>query len=239
MYARLNSALALLFASSAICSGVIAQSNVDSANKLAWSENVGWLNWRDAGTPIASQGAKVGINFLSGFIWSENTGWINLGDGSPANTITYSNTNGTDFGVNRDPSTGNLSGFAWGENVGWINFGPFPGSSAAPSRAFAGRLNGYAWSENLGWINLDLATPGKFVAFTLKCNAADIATLGGSLGPDGQNTADDLIAFLNAFFAGNTSVADLSLLGGSPGADGLLTADDLIYFLGAFFSPCN
>ena len=73
----------------------------------------------------------------------------------------------------------------------------------------------------------------------LRCNAADVAQLGGSPGPDGQNTADDIIVFLDAFFAGNAAIADIAILGGAPGSDGLLTADDIIFFLGQFFSPCT
>jgi hypothetical protein len=217
----------------------LAQTNVDSTNKYAWTENTGWLNWRDAGSPVGAQGAKIGVRFLSGFVWGENIGWINLGDGTPANGTAYANVNGTDFGVNRDPATGNLSGYAWGENVGWINFGPFSGgSTAAPARANAGRLSGYAWGENIGWINLDVPDAGKFVGFTLKCNAADVASLGGTLVPDGALTADDIVAYLAAFFANNAAVADIATLGGSAGPDGSITADDLIYFLSQFFLPC-
>ena len=71
------------------------------------------------------------------------------------------------------------------------------------------------------------------------CNAADVAGLGGTLGPDGQNTPDDLITFLDAFFAGNLAIADIAALGGAPGGDGQLTTDDLIRFLDQFFSPCQ
>ncbi|MGH7132753.1 MAG: GC-type dockerin domain-anchored protein [Phycisphaerales bacterium] len=71
------------------------------------------------------------------------------------------------------------------------------------------------------------------------CNAADVAGLGGVAGSDGQLTADDVVAFLAAFFANNLAIADIAGLGGSPGADGAITPDDLVYFLAAFFSPCG
>ena len=67
-------------------------------------------------------------------------------------------------------------------------------------------------------------------------NLADVAGLGGSLGSDGAITADDLIVFLDRFFAQDLSVADVSQLGGAAGADGQLTADDIIVFLSAFVS---
>ncbi|MFQ5424056.1 MAG: hypothetical protein ACE5F9_08750 [Phycisphaerae bacterium] len=55
-----------------------AQSNVDSTNKFAWGENIGWANWLDAGA--GADGVLVGPTFMSGFIWGENVGWINLDD---------------------------------------------------------------------------------------------------------------------------------------------------------------
>ena len=79
----------------------------------------------------------------------------------------------------------------------------------------------------------------NLVAAPARCNAADVAGLGGSVGPDLQLTADDVVVYLGAFFAGTLSVADIAVLGGAPGADGQLTADDIVYFLGQFFSPCN
>ncbi|MGH7131288.1 MAG: GC-type dockerin domain-anchored protein [Phycisphaerales bacterium] len=67
---------------------------------------------------------------------------------------------------------------------------------------------------------------------------ADVAGLGGSAGSDGQLTVDDVVFYLQAFFAGDLTVADLVSLGGSPPADGAITADDVIAFLGAFFGGC-
>ncbi|MGH7132972.1 MAG: GC-type dockerin domain-anchored protein [Phycisphaerales bacterium] len=68
---------------------------------------------------------------------------------------------------------------------------------------------------------------------------ADVAGLGGTQGPDGQITPDDIIFYLSSFFANNTAVADIAQLGGSPGPDGQITADDLVYFLAQFFTPCG
>lgn len=233
--------LATLFTLIAAGAAAAQNSNVNSTNKYSWGENIGWMNWRDAGSPSGSQGARIRNNYLSGFVWCENIGWVNLGDGSPANGVSYANVNGTDFGVNRDSSTGNLSGYAWAENAGWINFsGGALASPPQPAKALGGRLNGYAWAENLGWINLDVATPGQFVGYTPKCNDADVAGLGGVPGADGQNTADDIVVYLQNFFGNVVAVADLVGLGGAPNpADGAVTVDDLVYFLSQFFAPCN
>lgn len=69
------------------------------------------------------------------------------------------------------------------------------------------------------------------------CNRADVASLGGHRPPDGQLTADDLILFLSAYFAGQP-LADLAGSGGVLGRDGTYTADDVIVFLAAFFAGC-
>jgi len=136
-----------------------AQSNVDAGRKYAWSENCGWTNWADAGSPSGSEGAKIGEAFAAGFVWAENTGWINLGDGSPANGQSYANIDGNDFGVNID-ANGNASGLAWGENVGWINFTlPMIPEEQRPRVDIQDRrLRGFGWGENVGWLNLNLAT---------------------------------------------------------------------------------
>jgi hypothetical protein len=138
-------------------------SNIDTTNKFSWGENIGWMNWRDAGSPAGSQGVLLNPDVLSGFIWCENVGYVNLGDGTPANGAAYSNVNGTDFGVNVLPDN-RLGGLGWGENIGWINFGPHATLPAAQQARYDGasaRLRGYAWGENVGWINLD--DPTRFV----------------------------------------------------------------------------
>jgi hypothetical protein len=188
----MNRATAFSFALlAALPAAALAQSNVSPAQKFSWGENIGWMNWHDAGSPAGAQGAHVGSSFLSGFIWCENTGWINLGDGTPANGVSYANATGADFGVNQD-AAGNLTGLAWGENIGWINFSA--GAMANPARPArldkpAGRLRGYAWGENVGWINLDDFT--NYVSITGHCGSADF-NCDGDLGTDSD---------ISAFFA--------------------------------------
>ncbi|MGB0717434.1 MAG: hypothetical protein ACPGXK_16275 [Phycisphaerae bacterium] len=123
--------------------------NVSETNKWSWSENAGWMNWRDANN--GEDGVVVKNTHLEGKIWAENFGWINLGNGNAP----YSNTDNTNFGVNVDEENDRLFGMAWSENAGWINFGT--GSTDNPARVDfeTGRLHGMIWSESLGWINLD------------------------------------------------------------------------------------
>jgi hypothetical protein len=184
----------------AIAAPALAQSNVDPARKSSWSENCGWMNWRDAGAVPGQQGAVLNLSggFLSGFVWGENIGWINLGNGGP-----YANTTGLNFGVNVDACNNfALRGLAWGENVGWINFsGGSLATPANPARfdAVELRLKGYAWGENIGWINLDVATDAnnRFVGFTIVgavCDCIDFNR--DTLFPDSTDL-DDFLAVLS------------------------------------------
>ena len=129
------------------------ESNIDPSHKFAWGENVGWLNWRDAND--GRSGVQVNATFLSGYIWAENVGWINVGNGLPANGVSYANVDGSEFGVNI-LANGDLEGYGWGENIGWVNFGT---GAVTPNQArydaSSARFRGYAWGENVGWINLD------------------------------------------------------------------------------------
>jgi hypothetical protein len=59
---------------------------------------------------------------------------------------------------------------------------------------------------------------------------ADVASAGQVEGPDGAYTADDIILFINWFFAANMK-ADVAGVGQTPGPDCELTADDTIVFL--------
>ena len=202
----------------------LGQSNVAAANKFSWSENCGWMNWRDGGSPTGSQGAIFAGTFASGFVWMENCGWVNLGDGSPANLVAYANTTGADFGVNIGVG-GALSGFAWGENIGWINFTlpTLPAAQQPRLDGGAGRLRGFAWGENIGWVNLDLAESGKFVGVTI-C-AADFNN-------DGTVDPDDLADYIGAFFAQPPGA------GSDFNGDGTTDPDDLADYIGAFFGGC-
>jgi hypothetical protein len=169
-------------------------SNIDPTAKFSWQENCGWMNWRDAGG--GAQGVVVNPTFLGGSIWGENVGWVSVGDGTPANGVSYANANNTDFGVNIGAG-GNLNGFGWGENVGWINFSG--GALAVPPQparfdAAAERFRGFAWGENIGWVNLDLATAGQFVKRICYANC-DLSTSAPVL-----NVAD-FACFLNKFAA--------------------------------------
>jgi len=217
--------LILVAGASALASSAIAQTNIDATDKNSWSENAGWMNWRDANG--GAQGARDNQTYLSGFIWTENIGWINLG-GTPVSSVQYTNTTGADCGVNVS-STGGLSGLGWSENIGWINFaGGAMATPAQPARLdiAAGRLRGYAWSENIGWINLDAATAGQFVKRTCYANCD------GSTGLP-LATANDFQCFLNAYVS-HQAYANCDRSSSAP----TLTANDFQCFLDNYVSGC-
>ena len=203
-----------------LASAANAQTNIDVTNKFAWCENVGWTNWRNAGTPTGSQGALIAGSFLSGFIWSENAGYFNLGDGTPTGGSAYANLNSSDFGVNILGDS-RLGGLAWGENTGWMNFGPFASLASTQQARFdpaSRRLRGYAWGENIGWVNLDDAV--HFVG--IRCPA--------DFNDDGAIDFFDYLDFVDDFSA-NLTTADFNL-------DGSIDFFDYLDFVDAFSIGC-
>ncbi|MFQ5805235.1 MAG: hypothetical protein ACE5I3_02155 [Phycisphaerae bacterium] len=197
------------------------QSSIHPGYKFAWAENIGWTNWRDANN--ASAGVAIGPTFLSGFIWAENAGWINIGDGLPADGVHYANHDGSDFGVNLDPDTGDLFGLGWGENVGWINFDTRDkGEQRARFDEMACRFRGYAWAENVGWINLD--DEEHFVALLLD----------GDLDYDGDVDLSDLAQLLGHY--GTSSGAAWE--DGDIDGDGDVDLSDLAALLAEYGETC-
>lgn len=218
MIPRLVSSCALLL----MCGVAVADpSNVDPFHSNSWGENIGWMEWFQAGPTPGNQGAVIGATFMSGFVWCENVGWMNLGDGTPGAGSAYANVNGSDFGVNVLASN-NLAGLAWCENIGWVNFDTAAVLSASGKQArldpIARRLRGYAWSENAGWINLDDST--QYVA--LGCRA--------DFNGDGFIDFTDFDAFVVAFEGGDPS-ADFN-------GDSFLDFTDFDAFVAAFEAGC-
>lgn len=94
-----------------------------------------------------------------------------------------------------------------------------------------------------GWANGDVNGDGVVDAadITIITRAqclADVAGLGGSLGANGSLEVDDIVVYLNQFFANNLLVADIAGLGGTEGRDGQMSVDDLVLFLNRFFAGC-
>jgi uncharacterized delta-60 repeat protein len=77
----------------------------------------------------------------------------------------------------------------------------------------------------------------RYIARYTFGNPADVAGPGQSIGGDNAFTADDIIVFLNWYFA-NDPRADVAGAGQSSTPDGQFTADDIIVFLNRFFAGC-
>jgi hypothetical protein len=179
----------------ALTAPALAQS-ISPVNKYAWGENIGFLNFADAGDPAGSQSVFVNPTFLEGFVWGENIGWINLGDGSPANGP-YANTTGLDFGVNRNASTATSPATPGARTSAGSTSRRLARHPPNPARIESGRFRGYAWGENIGWINLD--DPTVFVA--LACSV--------DYNNDGILNFFDVSLFLTYYNASNP-LADLA-----------------------------
>jgi hypothetical protein len=83
-------------------------------------------------------------------------------------------------------------------------------------------------SQTILWIRTDN---------NLRCGPSDVAGPNQSIGPDGQLTADDIIVFLQWYFA-NDPRADVAGPNQAVNPDGQLTADDIIVFLQRYFAGC-
>ena len=92
---------------------------IDSTNKYAWSENIGWIDFGCSNCNVT-----VTDSGMTGYAWSSSYGWINL--------------NPSSYGVINN-SEGTLSGQVWGENTGWINFS---GVTIDSSGYFSGYASG-------------------------------------------------------------------------------------------------
>jgi hypothetical protein len=80
--------------------------------------------------------------------------------------------------------------------------------------------------------------PAPTLRLTVRLCIADLAGPGQTLGADGTFTADDIIVFINAFFAADAASADVAGPGQTLGPDGTFSADDIIVFINAYFAQC-
>jgi hypothetical protein len=59
-----------------------------SLHGLAWSENVGWINFDGGAFATPGDDARIGCDGrLSGFAWGENIGWMNLSSAEPGKFV--------------------------------------------------------------------------------------------------------------------------------------------------------
>ncbi len=174
--------LSMLLAILMFCQSAYAVStgNISTADKYAWAETSGWLNFRPN-----NGGVMVNETFLSGYAWAENIGWVKLGVDAGGH---YTNQDNTNWGVNLIADT-QLTGYGWSETSGWIRFDPTHGGVSFDK--ITGAITGYAWAENVGWIHFSNASPAYGVKTIQHSLTLTPGANGGitcvSAAPDGWN----------------------------------------------------
>ena len=147
--------------------GAAEESNIDSTNKWAWNDVVGWIDFYHSG-----DGA---------FVTDEKLEQAAVLDTDPSNhilldcaTTPTGNICATSkFSVSNYDNGGYLAGYAWNDDYGWISFcgNATEGSSqvgdhwecpASPTYQVyidlaganpSGDFSGYAWNDTIGWIS--------------------------------------------------------------------------------------
>ena len=120
--------------------------NIDSLDKWAWNDVIGWINFHDTHT------VKVENDKLTGYA-SSDVGDIYLHCETTGNCGTTDN-----YGVTNN--NGTLSGWAWNETIGWISFDCTQTNNCSfPYQVTINQTNGdfsgYAWNEIVGWISFN------------------------------------------------------------------------------------
>lgn len=141
--------------------GSSATGTIDSTDKWAWNDLIGWL---DFGYAVGN--VKVYNDRLEGYA-SSSVGNIALNcNSTPKNDICAT----SNFKVSNDGS-GNLAGWAWNDGIGWVSFcGNASGGStlsgsnwvcpASPTyqvsiSASTGEFSGWAWNDIKGWVSFN------------------------------------------------------------------------------------
>ncbi len=139
--------------------------NIDSANRYAWSDISGWWDF------YHYQNVEVDGATLVGYA-SSSIEEISLDCAtSPSGNICSGE---NDYQVTNLGAQGNLSGCAWNDQIGWISFwcgdgncdGNGPPEDASSTCGISpyqvtidanGIFNGYAWNDIEGWISFNCA----------------------------------------------------------------------------------
>jgi len=130
---------------------VYAQSNIDTIERWAWNDVIGWMDFRY----IENPNITVTSSDVRGYA-SSSIGYISLNCayGPPGSdcTIPYSVTN----------TNGLLSGWGWSDQIGWVSFncnnsgiGNTCGSSNYGVTITNGEFRGWAWNDVIGWLSFD------------------------------------------------------------------------------------
>lgn len=165
---------------------------IDSTDRYAWNDIIGWLDFYGApGGPATVSTAKM-------------TRWATSTDGDFALDCATT-TNGdvcatSNFYVSNN--NGNLAGWAWNDAYGWVSFcgnstsgSTWDGSTwvcpASPTYQVTitqatAEFHGWAWNDIIGWISFNCAEPGVCLTSSYKVKVAGAGSGWNYIGPDGS-----------------------------------------------------
>ncbi len=168
---------------------------------------------------------------VSGWAWSENIGWISFScrncdadgdgksDGVPFDCPSAGDTI-EDYGVDINPSNGDIYGYAWSEHIGWIDFSPTSPFPSAPNHSVKVNSSG----EVSGWAKV--VSNDEYIKFSGV--AADLSPYGVTINLEkkfnGWAWGDFVVGWLG-FSSGN---CDTDGDGDSDGGDGCPPDGDTI-----------
>jgi len=129
-----------------------ASSNIDTIERWAWNDVIGWLDFQYVENP----NVVVTSSDIRGYA-SSSIGYISLNcaygpPGSDCISQSYNvvNTNGT------------LSGWGWSDQIGWVSFncnntgiGDTCATANYKVTITNGIFSGWAWNDIIGWINFN------------------------------------------------------------------------------------
>ncbi len=150
-----------------------ASTNIDSTNKWAWNDNLGWINFFSPGTvnitPSLIQGYAVWESFPLSYIA------LDCATSPNGNICSTSN-----FGVTN--VSGTLAGWAWNDAIGWISFNCSNTATCATSNysvtITSNDFSGWAWNDAIGWISFNCSNTATCATVSYKVSQVAPATGG-------------------------------------------------------------
>ena len=168
---------------------------IDSTDRYAWNDIIGWLDFYGApGGPAVVATAKM-------------TRWATSTDGDfaldCATTAVGDVCATSNFYVSNN--NGNLAGWAWNDAYGWVSFcgnsssgSTWDGSTwicpASPTYQVTitqatAEFHGWAWNDIIGWISFNCAEPGVCLTSNYKVKVAGAGSGWTYIGPDGSSSS--------------------------------------------------
>ncbi|MBI5079212.1 hypothetical protein HZB06_00850 [Candidatus Wolfebacteria bacterium] len=137
---------------------VYAATNIDSTDRWAWNDTIGWIDFYGTNTVNVSS-AKI-----AGYA-SSSVGFIAFDCATSPNGSNICGT--SNFKISNDGG-GNLSGWAYNDNIGWISFASTTPIVYSVSIDSAGDFHGWAWNDIIGWISFNSLEGGGSYSYKVK-----------------------------------------------------------------------